>query len=446
MICDNITFGDNMLIKFKVGNFRSYNEIQEFSMIKGRTRALNNHIVEKGGVGILKNAILFGPNASGKSAFVEAIQASQSLIVNVMGYPQNIRRSYCRIDETNKERSTYFEYVIEIDRQFYSYGFEIVLFDRIIKSEWLCKLLSTHDGVKEEIVFERDSDSKDEYLFGDMFKKDDLQRLNTYAADMAGKVSILFLNEMNRKNFGNNSRLNLFHEISSWFLNKLLVNRMIMPDRNVIRDAGKVLSCLDTDVSGVILNEIDNSEIQKLDPNLKEIYENLLRMNKNTGQGSDLIMHPDGICFELSGDNDLRVSELSTKHNSSDSIFSISEESSGTTLAFSFMPVLTSDKDDITYIMDEFGTNFHPKLSIEFMKLFQEHNKNMSNQLIVTTHEVILMDLNMFRRDEIWFVEKTKGLSTIYSLEEFKERFDKSVGKAYLEGLYGAVPQFSRLL
>ena len=65
-------------------------------------------------------------------------------------------------------------------------------------------------------------------------------------------------------------------------------------------------------------------------------------------------------------------------------------------------------------------------------------------QLIFTTHESSIMDQELFRRDEIWFVERDKNNnSNIYSLDKFKERYDKKLSKAYLEGRYGAIPVFT---
>ena len=64
--------------------------------------------------------------------------------------------------------------------------------------------------------------------------------------------------------------------------------------------------------------------------------------------------------------------------------------------------------------------------------------------MIVTTHESRLMDFDLLRRDEIWFTEKRKsGETDMYSLEEFNERFDKKIDKAYLEGRYGGIPLFT---
>lgn len=67
-------------------------------------------------------------------------------------------------------------------------------------------------------------------------------------------------------------------------------------------------------------------------------------------------------------------------------------------------------------------------------------------QLLFTTHESSIMDKSIFHRDEIWFVERNaENASAIYSLDHFKERYDKVLSKAYLEGRYGAIPVFSSL-
>ena len=67
-------------------------------------------------------------------------------------------------------------------------------------------------------------------------------------------------------------------------------------------------------------------------------------------------------------------------------------------------------------------------------------------QLIVTIHESRLMDFDLLRRDEIWFVDKKEnGESDIYSLEEYNARFDQKIDKAYLEGRYGGIPIFSTI-
>lgn len=75
--------------------------------------------------------------------------------------------------------------------------------------------------------------------------------------------------------------------------------------------------------------------------------------------------------------------------------------------------------------------------------MFLENTKHKNTQLIVTTHDTELMNLDLLRRDEIWFAGKMQDNTTnLYSMEEFKTRFDKDIRRAYLDGTYGAIPKF----
>ena len=87
----------------------------------------------------------------------------------------------------------------------------------------------------------------------------------------------------------------------------------------------------------------------------------------------------------------------------------------------------------------------HPKVTVKFISLFLERAKKYNNQLIVTTHESRLLDFEILRRDEIWFVNKDENGSKLYSLEQYNERFDKKIDKAYLDGRYGGVPIFDNI-
>ena len=101
-------------------------------------------------------------------------------------------------------------------------------------------------------------------------------------------------------------------------------------------------------------------------------------------------------------------------------------------------------KENKTYIVDELDRCLHPSLTYKFVETFLELAEQNGVQLIVTTHESRLMDFDLLRRDEIWFVDKNNaGESSIYSLEEYNTRFDQKIDKAYLDGRYGGVPVFN---
>ncbi len=97
-----------------------------------------------------------------------------------------------------------------------------------------------------------------------------------------------------------------------------------------------------------------------------------------------------------------------------------------------------------TFVLDELDRCLHPALTYKFVETFLQLAVKQDIQLIVTTHESCLMDFDLLRRDEIWFVDKKKnGESDIYSLEEYNARFDQKIDKAYLEGRYGGVLIFN---
>ena len=81
-------------------------------------------------------------------------------------------------------------------------------------------------------------------------------------------------------------------------------------------------------------------------------------------------------------------------------------------------------------------------MTIKFVETFLKFSEKKETQLIITTHESNLMDLNILRRDEVWFAEKEQNNTNLYTLEKFKIRYDKVVAKDYLAGRYGAVPIF----
>ncbi|MBR3917797.1 MAG: AAA family ATPase, partial [Clostridia bacterium] len=135
---------------------------------------------------------------------------------------------------------------------------------------------------------------------------------------------------------------------------------------------------------------------------------------------------------------------LKFRHSDSNS-FDFGEESDGTQRLWELLEVLLTDEEKIFFI-DEIDRCMHPSLTYKFVKNFFELTENKNVQLVVTTHESRLLDFDLLRRDEIWFVEKQKnGDSEIYSLEDYNERFDRKIDKAYLEGRYGGVPVFTSL-
>ena len=123
-----------------------------------------------------------------------------------------------------------------------------------------------------------------------------------------------------------------------------------------------------------------------------------------------------------------------------------SEESDGTQRLFDLIEILINKDKEKIYLIDELDRCLHPELTYEFVKRFLSNTKDKNTQLIVTTHESRLLNFDLLRRDEIWFANREKnGPTELYSLEDYNERFDKKIDKAYLEGRYGGVPIFETI-
>ena len=133
-------------------------------------------------------------------------------------------------------------------------------------------------------------------------------------------------------------------------------------------------------------------------------------------------------------------------HGNADDLFEYSDESDGTQRLFDLIPIFFALKQNRVILIDEIDRSLHTNLTRKFIELFFSVSRNNSSQLIATTHDSNLLDLDLLRQDEIWFVKREKDHSSnIYSLNLYKERFDKRIEKEYLIGRYGATPNLEKL-
>ena len=217
---------------------------------------------------------------------------------------------------------------------------------------------------------------------------------------------------------------------------------------------GKLLSSFSTGVSEVVIADVPLEKVTMNVPrdiihdiidNLKE--QKLLYENRNIDDTPAVLLRSaennSFFIIELDDEN-VKCKTLELKHERTNAIFSLEEESDGTIRLLDLIEILLSKDNERIYIIDEINRRFHPLLTYKFVEEYLRLATTRNIQLIVTTHESKLMDFDLLRKDEIGFIDKDeKGRSTIYSLDTFNERFDKKVCKAYFEGNYGAIPRFN---
>lgn len=447
-----------MLVSFSVSNFRSFDHEEHFSMEAGRTRNFTERTVRSANTKILKFKAMYGANASGKSNLISAMDLMKESVSR--GFPSNASNDYCRINEENSQRPSKFEMEMVIDDIRYTYGFEVIISENAFSKEWLIE----HSGKKEKTVFTRDI-NKGEYNVSSYVSSAPLnERLSIYADDVKTDSSILFLHIMNQNKdalYGDTSEINAYRTVYRWFRTRLNIsypNEPITQYRYFFNGesgarAEEVLSRLDTGISKVQIEDEPLEKIKSQFPKKfwQDIQEELSEQKKknlkyNITSNPTIMMRcledHSMYMFELNGD-DLICKTLKFKHKNSDSIFSLQDESDGTVRLLDLIEILLSTSSNMVYVIDEVSRCLHPLLTKQFIRDFLGLAQKRNIQLIITTHEVDLMDLDLLRQDEIGFVSRLEnGSSKIYGLESFGARFDKRIRKAYLDGNYGAIPSF----
>ena len=452
-----------MLIRFNVKNFLSFSEredgkTEEFSMIAGKVRSKREHIYDNGKVKMLKFAAVYGANAAGKSNLVRAMEFMQRIVL--LGLPEGHTDKYCKISEDNKEKESYFEMEIMLGEKYYAYGFELILNQSEFISEWLVELTADN---KENLIFSRDI-RKGIYKFGNSVKtKGLIDKLDVYAEDIQEDSSVLLLSIMNQNKktlYQQYKDAAVFQDVYQWIRMGLDINypdRPIsdysyMADTENVEEVCRIISAFGTGITGFKMVKVPIEKVLGHLP--KEIRDDLvaniekktieLKSNKKVKSfGIIMRSNRDFFIVDLDKDNNITCRTIKFSHGKENILFNLSEESDGTVRILDLLEVLLSRKGK-TYVIDELDRCLHPSLTYKFVDTFLQLAEQKDIQLIVTTHESRLLDFDLLRRDEIWFVNKRKtGESDIYSLEEYNARFDQKIDKAYLEGRYGGVPVFS---
>ncbi len=443
-----------MLIKISLENFKSFDQKEELSMISSsKIQGNKNHRIQIKQTKLLKNAVVYGANASGKSNLVKAFAFIKTTIMD--GLPVTCIDDFCKNKEENKTKESVFELQFTVGDKFYAYGFSAILNQRKITEEWLYELMQ--DGGAHKLFIKEGYNAP---ILGDDVKLSTIEksRFNVYSEDFAGQDSKLFLTEMNRgKKYDDKSKLLFFQQVFDWIMNNIIVITPNMGISNTeayyndesLENISKLIQTFDTGITEIKTKKITIEEMSNMIPAeiVQGIFNQLIsQMKISDAQVVQMSWRVDGGFFNvrfIQGNSEPEITTLVLKHGKSVFDFNFVEESDGTKRLFDLIDMLLTERPDTVFVVDELERSLHPKLTERFLKLFMEAHDGTNMQLIFTTHEDTIMDQVLFRRDEIWFVERDIDNSTkIYSLDRFKERYDKKLSKAYLEGRYGAIPVF----
>ena len=209
-----------MLIKISVENFKSFDKKEELSMLSSSKIQTNkSHRLKIKQTTLLKNAVVYGANASGKSNLVTAVAFIRNVLME--GLPVGSVNDFCRNNMKNKDRESVFEIQFTVGDTFYAYGFSAILSQRKITEEWLFELMQ--DGSAHNL-FMREGDKAP--VLGEKVNPTTAEknRFAVYSEDFAGHDTQLFLTEMNRgKKYTENSKLKFFFQTFDWIMNNIVI-------------------------------------------------------------------------------------------------------------------------------------------------------------------------------------------------------------------------------
>lgn len=421
-----------------------------------KIRNHKKHIYNANGLSLLKSAAIYGANGSGKSNFVKAIHLLHDIATDSKFSAINLSDICFKLDDNINCQPTTLEIEFMKSDKFFVYGVDIC--DQRIEQEWLT-LTNPQNPDEEVILFERSilkESGKVKINIHEKFIENerDKLRIELYEEEMFNKDESLlsFLNSKDR-----------FDDIKiayDWFLRDLYIlypNSMyaellekILRDEDFFNYTNSVISKLDTGIAELGIKEVafdiffgeDDIDIKKK-----------IMGDFKKGRGKIRIRTKKGIALvDKNETGDIIVQKLITRHKDKNGIvhdFELEDESDGTIRILDLLPAFELlIRKDCVFIVDEIGRSIHPSLLKEFAKYFLE--ADTKGQLVFTTHESYLLDLEDFRQDEIWFMEKDKvGNSKMYPLSEFMPRYDSDIRKGYLNGRFGAIPflgDFSKLI
>lgn len=436
-----------MLVSLSVANFRSFAAEETFSLVASKRLAgtHDDHLIPIPGSdeSVLRCAVLYGANGAGKSNLLKALRYAEMFVLRARGKKgSGTGREPFRLSEKNEAPST-FDLQFVAEDTLYHFGFSVD--DEHVAEEWLAYTVAG----RERTLYERTTDANGKVVIEAPGLKNSGQKLEAMVT-VGGPANQSFLATV-RATLARDELGEHISNVIAWFEDIALIapeqplgpiGAMLSGSPEFLDFAGKFLKSSSTGVDHLRVDKvtISEDELRSLLP--RELYSRLIDdaseggMSLTLREGSELFIEPKGESYRLT------VQAAHQCNNGTVIPLEMAEESDGTQRLLNLLPALYfAQSSSGVYFIDEIDRSMHPVLVRKLLEFFLKSCKGEKRQIIVTTHESNLLDLDLLRRDEIWFVEKDQSAATrLYSLTDFKVRKDLQIRKGYLEGRFGGIP------
>ena len=412
-----------MLVEFRIKNFCSLRDEQVLSLVATKDKTLQDSNTQATGISaapnVLRSVVIYGANASGKSNLIKALQYMRGVVTEsatAIAPGQIFGVQPFRLDSDSANQPSEFEVTFLLDGVRYQYGFAMTA-QRIVGEHLL-----VYKAFKPQKWFTRRFDidtGQDVYEFGSGLKGpknlwEGATRPNALFLSMAVQLNSIDL-----------------RPVFEWFSNQLV----IFNEQSQLSPQVSIQMLKHAQGRKDICNFLTNADLSLSD----------IEVETRTVPGQsvhlDLLVGKTEVRVENIEEHKVRFHHV-TKHGTA--VFDLLEESNGTrNLLFLAGPVLNILRKGLTLIIDELDTSLHTLLVRELVRLFHLSDINTKGaQLVFTTHDTSLLDApDLFRRDQVWFVEKNQDqASSLINLSEFSPRKNEALERGYLIGRYGGIP------
>ncbi|SFD79458.1 ATPase/GTPase, AAA15 family [Chitinophaga sp. CF118] len=422
-----------MFVQLSIANFLSFKEEITFSMVSS---SLKDKKIEEEDVifqpfesvrfNLLRSAVIYGANASGKSNFCKALKFMRWFVLNSststqVGEPIDILNF--KLSSETEHTPSYFE-IIFIKNDFqYRYGFEADT--KRVVTEWLFQKKLKTKSKELEIFYRHENEPislHSKFKIGHDLVIKNMIRPNALLLSVAAQFNDQIANE-----------------IFEWFrdfkvLSGLTDENYLSYTMNLLQNESYRQRIIDfTKYADLGIDDLQINATETADEYAEEgwmLFEPPARKPTIGKEINSLIsIHQK---FDV---NSVEIEPVQFHFNK--------DESHGTIKYFGLAgPILDTLDNGKVLAIDELDSKLHPLLTEKIISLFNSPVTNPKNaQLIFTTHDTNLLSTNQFRRDQIWFTQKNRyGASDLYALSTYKVRNDASFEKDYLQGRYGAIP------
>lgn len=428
-----------MLIRFAIKNWMSFRDQATLSMIASRERQHGQRVARpRKNLGVLPIASIYGANASGKSNLFKALNFAKQFIVHGTQIDQVIAVQSFRLDAQTQQEPSEFVFEVLVGDTIYDYRF-VVTHQQVVMER-----LSWLRPTTEQVIFERHQQTVEaihvphnEHSFWKFIKQ----------AIRPNQLLLTTAIQLQHAPF-----LSLFY----WFRDTLLLiapdarfddfERFVDKQHRHFDQMNHILRVLDTGIYELSGQEVPLSLVPLPDEIKTKLQSDI--PEGATARIVDLVGSERIIVTRRNGE--LTAQKIVAMHERSDGgyeAFGMGQESDGTNRIIDLLPAILEAADQLTphvVVIDEIDRSLHTMITHQLVQHFLGScTQDTRSQLLLTVHDVLLMDQDIFRRDEMWVTERrSDGASTLTSLCEYSDvRYDKDIRKSYLQGRFGGIPR-----